>query len=258
MLNYLASKFSCMKKINKKILGIGLIVLFFSVSLIFLVKAQIVDENFFRVNSASTTPPGVKRSGDEALVHIVNRSSKDYFIPNKSIAEFEAFKNNAPRYVSISVCGDDVCGDGENEDNCPEDCFSPKPSYCGDGRCNEKWTKSITTQTITVEAKSRLCRGFWGWVSKLSRDMYFLINNNVVSDPCSPTEEIIETVTWTREGSESWETCPDDCTPSIHSGCGRQTRELLAQLENTVIQMAWQALRKRPVQLADFAPRLII
>jgi hypothetical protein len=113
MLNYLVSKLSSMKKLNKKLLGVGLIVLFFSVALIFLVKAQEGPGDFFRVNSASTTPSDAKRAGDEVRIKIINRSGKDYFAPNKSKAEFESFQQFAPKYVSVSVCGDGVCGEGE-------------------------------------------------------------------------------------------------------------------------------------------------
>jgi hypothetical protein len=114
MLNYLVSKLVNMKKINKKLLVIGLIILFSSLALVALVKAQVDPLDFFRVNSASMTPEGVKQAGVEGqegpAVKVINRSGKDYFVPNKTPSEFESFKENAPNYVSVSVCGDGVGG----------------------------------------------------------------------------------------------------------------------------------------------------
>ena len=102
-----------MIKLNKKLLAIGLNVLFFSVCLIFLVRAQVDTQTIgesFRVNSASTTPENAKRAGDRALINVINRSGKDYMVPNSTPAEFESFRSNAPNYVSVSVCGDGVGG----------------------------------------------------------------------------------------------------------------------------------------------------
>jgi len=162
-----------MKKLNKKLLGIGVIVLFFIISLISLVRAQVVEEQeFFRVNSASTTPAGAKRAGDEALIHIANRSGKSYFAPNKTLPEFESFRNNAPKYVAVSVCGDGVCGEGENVDNCDYDCSPPQTKYvdyCGDGICNQKLVCTTTPTTVTITNKSDVCNrvGFADWFKRL-------------------------------------------------------------------------------------------
>lgn len=136
MLNYLVSKFSSMKKLNRKLLGVGLIVLFFSVSLIFLVRAQIMEEGaFFRIDSASTTPVGAKTQDGKPL-YIVNRSGQDFFVPNKTMTEFAAFKEGSPNHISVSVCGDGVCGEGETAVNCDDDCSASKtPVGCGDGIC---------------------------------------------------------------------------------------------------------------------------
>jgi len=91
-----------MKKIDKKLLSVGLIVLFFSISLALFVKAQVDPRSYFRVNSASTTPFDAKRAGDEKFIHIVNRTGKDYFVPNKLPGEFNSFRDNAPRYVGVA------------------------------------------------------------------------------------------------------------------------------------------------------------
>ena len=122
-----------MKKLNKKLLVIGLAVLFFTASLIFLVKAQVPElaPNFYRVNSASTTRAGAERAGDKALIKIINRSDKDYFVPNKTRQEFDSFNANPPRYVSTAICGDKVCSEGENTDY-PNAAIKTSP-LCGSG-----------------------------------------------------------------------------------------------------------------------------
>lgn len=103
-------------------LVIGLTVLFLSVSLVFLVKAQEGGyiEKFFRVNSSFTTPEWAKKDGG-TNINVINRSDKDYFVPNKTLTEFDFFRNNAPRYVSVAECGDGVCSGNQKK------CFnSPK------------------------------------------------------------------------------------------------------------------------------------
>jgi hypothetical protein len=146
-----------MKKINKKLLGVGVIVLFFSVALVFLVKAQVGGEYFFRVNSASTTPSDAKRAGDEVRIKIINRSGKDYFAPNKSKAEFESFQQFAPKYVSVSVCGDGVCGEGETMYNC-NDCVAEKVQKgCGDGYCDINYAFMEIDTVISTTSLNASC-----------------------------------------------------------------------------------------------------
>ena len=96
-----------MKKLHKKLIVIGLSVLFLSVSLIFLVKAQVpeLDPNFFRVNSASTTPEGARDVLNRPM-RVVNMSNVDYFVPNRTEAEIGAFYHNLPNYAYMVVCGD--------------------------------------------------------------------------------------------------------------------------------------------------------
>jgi len=36
---------------------------------------------------------------------IVNRSDKDYFVPNNTAPEYDAWSKKAPNYVGVSVCG---------------------------------------------------------------------------------------------------------------------------------------------------------
>lgn len=112
-----------MNKSGKKLLVTGLIISLLIASLpAFFVEAQVIAEPdpHFRVDSASTTPPGAEKE-DGTKINIINRSDKDYFVPNKTLAEFDSFRNNAPRYVSVAECGDGVCSSNQKK------CFnSPK------------------------------------------------------------------------------------------------------------------------------------
>lgn len=132
-----------MKKLNKKLVGVGLIVLFFSTALVFLVKAQVGQEYFFRVNSASTTQT-LPRLPNQAVssfpICLQNLSNKDYFAPNKTSPEWESFMNNLPAGVyQTNCCGDEICDMGETTSDCPDDCgtyesncdSSPEGVYTG-------------------------------------------------------------------------------------------------------------------------------
>ena len=126
----------------KKLLALCLIISFFT-SLLPAFFAQAQDQEgegfYFRVDAASTTRPDAKRAEDETPIKVINRSDKDYFVPNKTLAEFNSFRNNAPRYVSVAECGDGVCSEGEDIYNCPKgDCkaFSAAEG-CGDGVCDQ-------------------------------------------------------------------------------------------------------------------------
>jgi hypothetical protein len=223
-----------MKKLNRKLLVLGLTILFFSLSIVFLVRAQEEGRDFFRVNSASTTPAGSKRAGDEALIHIVNRSGKSYFAPNKTLPEFESFRNNAPNYVAVSVCGDGVCGEGENIGNCDkEDCKGPDSlnniGYCGDTICGERVVCTTTPETITVSAaeKFKICdrSTFWGWlysevVVPAVENAYYFLGVTERANFCASGQYTTSVLKCENVGSESWETCPDDCVPTSSSGCG--------------------------------------
>ena len=145
-----------MKRLNKKLLGIGLIVLFFSTAIVFLVKAQVITpEQFFRVNSASTTPtdatmPSTSSGMPERSIVIINRSNKDYFVPRKKLEEFSSFVYNAPRYISVAIDKDLVCSEGESPLTNPVDCketFWPAgapPEGCGDGICKNSIVRVST------------------------------------------------------------------------------------------------------------------
>ena len=46
---------------------------------------------------------------------IVNRSDKDFFVPNNTAPEYTAWSKNAPNYVEVSVCGDVVIFSKKNK-----------------------------------------------------------------------------------------------------------------------------------------------
>ena len=172
-----------MKKLHKKLLVVGLAVLFFSVSMIFLVKAQQVVETgleFFRVDSASTTPEGAKTAAPQdqtgPAITVINRSGKSYFVPNKTPGEFESFRNNAPKYVFVDECGDAVCGEYENKDNCPEDCAAPaKLPYCGDNICNNIVVCTTTEIAITIPRPASCNKTIVQWMYDLFSSAYFYV-----------------------------------------------------------------------------------
>ena len=76
---------------------------------------------------------------------IINRSDKDLFVPNNTSPEYQAFANNAPGYVSVSLCTDSVVSEGETTESCGQVSRSPK-SYCGDGVCNVSSTTLVYTK----------------------------------------------------------------------------------------------------------------
>ena len=76
---------------------------------------------------------------------IINRSDKDLFVPNNTSPEYQAFANNAPGYVSVSLCNDGVMSEGETTESCGQVSRSPK-SYCGDGVCNVSSTTLVYTK----------------------------------------------------------------------------------------------------------------
>ena len=39
---------------------------------------------------------------------IINRSDSDFFVPNKTVPEYDAWSKKVPNYVEVSVCGDGV------------------------------------------------------------------------------------------------------------------------------------------------------
>ncbi len=227
-----------MKKLNKKLLAVGLIVLVFSAVLVYLVKAQVPEfgVDFFRVDSATTTPEGAKKAAPQGqtgpAITVINRSGKSYFVPNKTPGEFDSFRNNAPKYVFVDECGDAVCGEYENKDNCPEDCAAPaKLPYCGDNVCNSKIT--CTTRLVQVDiplppfcnftTPQEITRGGVRWVRNAETEELIPLQNNLLTSVCDvnrPTRGFTVEYICDLKVPETYENCPDDCSPTSASNCG--------------------------------------
>lgn len=220
-----------MKKILQKksfIIFLGILVLIATVpTIIFAIDIQ---------NSYQTIP--LTNSGDivsqRGSTTIVNRSDKKYFVPNKTTPEWDAFAKNAPKYVSVSVCGDGTCSEGETTASCPGDC--PISGYCGDGICDKSTsTRTQVTYVIPQERTvyGKVCdqkmRG-WMWVPIVN--VVLLASDNATYTQC---DDVFKTVKVSSEwvyGSETWDdvvtsainpviTCKDDCAaPTNATGCG--------------------------------------
>lgn len=180
---------------------------------------------FYRVNSASSTLDGGVLSASSCLITIVNRSNKDYFTPNKTQPEFELFKTNAPKYVSVSVCGDNVCGEGESINNCYRDCniFSTE-SYCGDGICAQKIVCTTTQTTVTIP-KPELCNsGLGQFVANVAysalNGFWFYFTGTQMTNFCASAAPQFIPDEKCYEADEYYVNCPDDCYPTALSGCG--------------------------------------
>jgi len=109
-----------MKNLFKKSNRIFVVIflLFSLISSPLLVKAATERESY-RTNKENSNPNEVTniitKVGSST---IINRSDKDFFVPNNTAAEYTAWSKNAPNYVTVSVCGDGVCSEGEDNSNC--------------------------------------------------------------------------------------------------------------------------------------------
>ena len=99
-----------MKKIfsKKYLLIIVFALIFFTIPILILLAAEGGDV-FYRVNKEKSnvvdTTNIISKIGYST---IINRSSKDFFVPNKTAPEYDAWSKKAPNYVEVSVCGDGV------------------------------------------------------------------------------------------------------------------------------------------------------
>ena len=97
------------KIFSKKYLLISFLVLIFFVGTVVAVLAAGESAPFFRVNKEKSnvvdTTNILSKIGSST---IINRSDSDFFVPNKTVPEYDAWSKNAPNYVEVSVCGDGV------------------------------------------------------------------------------------------------------------------------------------------------------
>lgn len=247
----------------KKLLAACLIISFFASLLpAFFVQAQDQEGEgfYFRVNAASTTRPDAKRAEDEAPIKVINRSDKDYFVPNKTLAEFDSFRDNAPRYVSVAECGDGVCSEGEDINTCPnhKDCVTfPVQEGCGDGVCKQSIRKIPLNPPIPDNQSVRICDpdhagfiavGIWATIFGTITGCFLggpvgcFIGAAVTSAPAGsliiaskcrtvnqttyideiiiPTGEVYATTTTDVELQKLQTVCPSDCASTVVLGCG--------------------------------------
>ena len=208
----------------------GLMIFTISGLLITTTKAQIncggggkTPLEFYRVNPGSSILSEGVANAESCLMNVFNRSNVPYFVPNKTPGEFESFKTNPPNYNIVSVCGDGVCGEGENKNNCGGiglDCYSyDNEDYCGDGHCNGR--TECHNEEITVTAPEVCEYNILGAVFWPIRLGWLIVTGDDWAASCTPGATSI-TVNKICEyvGPESWETCPDDCTKKDTSGCG--------------------------------------
>ena len=146
-----------MKKIfSKKYLLIYFLVLIFFVGTVVAVLATGQDLDHYRANKAKSNVGEVTNIVTKiGASTIINRSDKDFFVPNNTAPEYTAWAQNAPNYVEVSVCGDGVCGEGEPE-TCKDDC-PVYESYCGDGICKQSGNlvrvNYPTPRTVTYDLR---------------------------------------------------------------------------------------------------------
>ena len=99
-----------MKKIfSKKYLLIIVFALIFFASATLVLLAAGLGEDYFRTNkeksNVGVTTDILSKIGSST---IINRSDSDFFVPNKTASEYDAWSKKAPNYVEVSVCGDGV------------------------------------------------------------------------------------------------------------------------------------------------------
>lgn len=162
---------------------------------------------------------------------IVNRSDKKYFVPNKTTPEWDAFKDNAPKYVSVSTCGDGVCGDIETTNNCPSDCPTTS-GYCGDGVCGTASSTLVEVHYVTpkpVNEYEKICvQKVKGWMWVPAVNIILFVSGNATYTECKDVLKTVYVYTGWELGNETWEdvlpnsktvTCKDDCAAPAGSGC---------------------------------------
>lgn len=102
--------FNFMKKIfSKKYLLITVFALIFFAGTTLILLAATPEQPYYRVNKEKSnvgqTTSITTKLGTST---IINRSDSDFFVPNKTAPEYDAWSKKAPNYVEVSVCGDGV------------------------------------------------------------------------------------------------------------------------------------------------------
>ena len=214
-----------MKKLfQKKYLAIFLGLLILSIIIPQIILAD-VQRDFYQ-SPRSTSTPVVTQAGGGT---IINRSDKAYFVPNKTSKEWYLFASNTPQYISITVCGDNICSEGETMTSCPQDCSTVAP-YCGDGICSQGTLVQVPyVPPRQIQKYEQVCtyhQSGWMWVPVVNFVVW--ATGNEWYTKC---DNVLKTVSvsygWEPRG-EVWEahdtstqmTCKDDCAPPAGTGCG--------------------------------------
>jgi hypothetical protein len=117
---------------------------------------------------------------------IVNRSDKKFFVPNNTSDEYRKWADNSPNYVSVSICGDNICSEGETT-TCPDDCPSPK-DYCGDGICKTvagAYVRVPYDPPRIVTQYERICTyGINGWMYVPVVNFFVFYSGNAFTVDC--------------------------------------------------------------------------
>jgi len=213
------------KFFQNKRLNICLGFLFFIISIPTIIFAATSNDYYQSPKAANI--PAVTQAGSAT---IVNRSDKTYFVPNKTAPEWSAFASNTPQYVSVAVCNDKVCSEGETTANCPQDCSTVAP-YCGDGICSVSSTRVMVNYVPPkqVNKYEEICtqrQSGWMWVPIVN--VIIWATGNEWNTTCNNTIKTIAVSSDWEDRGEVWEahdtstqtSCKDDCAAPANAGCG--------------------------------------
>ena len=139
-----------------KFLGISILALLIFIPLI--VFGDALNGYKSLKNGGSNTMP-VFHYADNSLSSVAaigtcisNTSGNDYFIPTRTLNEWNAFFSHQPSGVTLTTCcGDGACNGGENCSNCPTECgvcTCSSFTYSNwSGCCNGTQSRSITSKS---------------------------------------------------------------------------------------------------------------
>ena len=135
---------------------IVLIVLAFLILLPLLVFAGY--KTFYKATHGTISEPIIISSFSRTNTCLNNTTGNDYFIPTKTVGEWDAFNAYKPSGVTlVGCCGDFYCNSGntgETYANCSTDCPS-----CGDNICNGTDTRANCSQDCQCSGASDCASG---------------------------------------------------------------------------------------------------
>jgi len=145
-------------------------------------------------NRNNTTPVYHYQDDSLSVVALIgcclaNSSGNDYFVPTRTLTEWNAFFNHQPSGVTpVLCCGDHLCSGSDTCNNCTEDCGAC--STCTNftysawsGCCNGTQTRSVVSQgpafcTGGSPVTSQTCSSsVSGCISGTCRNGYIYLNS---------------------------------------------------------------------------------